>query len=95
MGFFLIQINYHAEAMETVAPVINLALKYNYTNRLCQIRTIEGSYLFWNEEDVPNSFKTLKKAIRDADEVNNYISLIVACSQLGPAMGLNCVFDDS
>jgi len=93
LGSYLLQIHYYTESKEAVAPIIDLALKHDYKKRLCHIHTIEGTYLFWVKEDLPNSSRILKKAIRDSAEVGNYISLIMAHTILGDAMGLNCEFD--
>jgi len=93
LGLNLFQIGYFVESKEAVTTVIDLALKYDYKKRLCQLHTIEGSYYFWVKEDLPNAFKILKKAIRDSAEAGNYISLIIAYSILGNAMSLNCEFE--
>ncbi len=95
LGFYLFQINLYSAAKETVAPVIDLALKHNYKKRLCQIQMLEGAYHFAVKEDFPRSLEIFKKAIRGSEEAGDYVSLIAAHSQLGNEMGVNCEFDSA
>jgi class 3 adenylate cyclase/tetratricopeptide (TPR) repeat protein len=95
LGLYLLQLLYYIEAKEAIEPVIDLALKHDYKKRLCQIHSIEGNYLFWIKEDLPNSFKILKIALRDSEEAGDHISLIMAHSFLGATMGLNCEFGNA
>jgi class 3 adenylate cyclase/tetratricopeptide (TPR) repeat protein len=92
LGFYFLQKPNYTESKKAIEPVIDLALKYNYKKRLCQIHTIEGSHCFWIKEDLPKSYTILKKAIKDSTEMGNYYSLLMAQSQLGAVMGLNCEF---
>ena len=57
-----------------VAPIIDLALKYDYKKRLCQIYVIEGSYYFWIKEDLSEALQNLKKAIEVSEEVGDFLS---------------------
>ena len=43
--------NFHAEAMETVAPIVNLAKKMDYQKRFPRILNATGSYKCYVEED--------------------------------------------
>ena len=95
LGLYLIQINFYVEAKEAVAPVIDLALKYDYKKRLCQIYVIEGSYCFWSRADLPEAFQNLKKAIEVSGEVKDLFSYFLAHHMLGQFLGLNCEFDDA
>ena len=47
LGLYMTQMNYYVEAKEAIGPIIDLAIKYNYKRRLCQIYTILGYILLF------------------------------------------------
>ena len=95
LGLYLNQMQLYAQAKDAVAPVIDLALKYDYKKRLCQIYVIEGTYDFWIKEDLPEAFQNLKKALAVSEEAGDLLSYVLAHTYLGQISGFNCEFSDA
>ena len=95
LGLYLTQMNLYAEAKDAVAPVTDLALKFDYKRRLCRIYFIEGAYYLYTKEDLPEAFQNLKKAIKVSEEAGDLISYILAHTFLGTLSGFNCEFKDA
>jgi tetratricopeptide (TPR) repeat protein len=95
LGLYLMQITSNSAAKDAVAPVIDLALKYDYKKRLCQIYVIEGAYYYFVKEDLPEAFQNLRKAIKVSEEAGDLISYILAHTFLGHISGLNCEFKNA
>jgi len=93
LGLYDVQINYFAEAKETIDPIIELALDRDYKRRIAQIYTIVGIHSYWIEEDFPKAINYLEKAIKVAEETNDLISLIFANHWLGHALADICEFE--
>jgi tetratricopeptide (TPR) repeat protein len=87
--------NYHVEAKEAIEPIIDLAIKRDYKRRLCQIYTILGSYYWVVEDNYPEIFKALEKALNISEEVKDIVSLVLASYWYGCALGHNCEFEKS
>jgi len=93
LGLYYIQINYHVEAKMTVDPIIDLALRYDYKERLSQIYTIIGTYNYLVEQDFPRAFEHLGEALKISEDTNNIVSLFFTNQFLGLALSLNCEFE--
>jgi tetratricopeptide (TPR) repeat protein len=94
LGLYIVQIN-PPEAKEAIDPIIGLAIKRNYKKRLCQIYTILGAYYLFGEDNYPETFKALEKALRISEEVKDIVSSVIASYWYGTALGLNCEFERS
>jgi class 3 adenylate cyclase/tetratricopeptide (TPR) repeat protein len=96
LGFYLIAINHFFEAKEAIGPIIDLAIKYNYKTRLCQIYTILGTYYLFVEENFPEGSKALEKALKISEEIGDYgTSLFYASYWYGVALSWSCDFERS
>ena len=95
LGLYLTQMNSYAEAKDAVAPVTDLALKYDYKRRLCRIYFIEGAYYLYIKEDFSKAFHNLKKALSVSEEAGDLLSCVFAHTYLGQLSGFNCEFNDA
>jgi class 3 adenylate cyclase/tetratricopeptide (TPR) repeat protein len=95
LALYTIQLNYFFEGKEIIDPIIDLAIKHDYKKKLCQIYTILGSYHFYVEENYPDGFRALEKALKISVEVNDLISSVLAIFWLGCASSWNCEFEKS
>jgi len=95
LGLYMTQLNYHVEAKEAIDPIIDLAIKHNYKKRLSQIYTILGTYHWSVEENYPEAFEALEKALKISEEVKDIVSLVLASYWFGVALGTNCEFERS
>jgi class 3 adenylate cyclase/tetratricopeptide (TPR) repeat protein len=95
LGLYLTHMNLYTEAKDAVAPVIDLALKYDYKRRLCRIYFIEGAYYLYYKEDLPKAFQNLKKALEVSEEAGDLLSYVLAHTYLGQLSGFNCEFRDA
>ena len=94
-GLYMAQMNYNVEAKEAIDPVINLAIKYNYKKRLCQIYAILGTYHFFVEENYVEASRALGKALKTSEEVKDMLTLVLASFWFGAALGWSCEFEKS
>ena len=95
LGLYIIQMNYHVEAKQTIDPIIDLAIKHDYKRRLCQIYTILGSYHLFVEENFPGAFKAFEEALKISEEIRDNITSFFASYWFGLALGWNCQFGRS
>jgi len=93
LGFYNLQLQHWDEAKKVINPIIDLALKHNYKRRLTQIYTVIGIQSHWIGEDYLKSVEYLEKAIKTAEETNNFISLIFANHFIGHVFADNCEFE--
>jgi tetratricopeptide (TPR) repeat protein len=93
LGFYNLQLQHWDKAKKVINPIVDLALKHNYKRRLAQIYTLIGIQSHWIEEDYPKSVEYLEKAIKTAEETNNFISLIFANHFIGHVFADNCEFE--
>jgi len=93
LGLYIAQMNYFVEAKEAIDPIIDLAIKRDYKRRLCQIYTILGTYYWSGQENYPDAFKAFEEALKISEEVNDIVSLVLASSWFGYALGSNCEFE--
>jgi tetratricopeptide (TPR) repeat protein len=95
LGLFMTQINYHVEAREAIDPIIDLAIKHNYKKRLSQIYAILGTYHLMVEDNYPEAFKSLEKALNISGEVKDLVASFFANYWLGLSLGWACEFESS
>jgi class 3 adenylate cyclase/tetratricopeptide (TPR) repeat protein len=95
LGLYMAQMTYPVEAKEAIDPIIDLAIKRDYKRRLCQIYTILGAYYWFVEENYPETFKALERALKISEEVKDIVSLVLASYWFGCASGWNCEFEKS
>ena len=95
LGLYIAQMNYLAEAKEAISPIIDSAIKHNYSKRLCQIYTILGAYYWFVEDNYPEIFKALEEAMKISEEVKDIVSLVLASYWYACALGSNCEFEKS
>ncbi|MBM4347955.1 MAG: hypothetical protein FJ107_07455, partial [Deltaproteobacteria bacterium] len=95
LGLYTAQMNYFVDAKEAIDPIIDLAIRQNYKKRLCQIYTILGAYYWSVEENYPEVFKAFEEALKISEEAKDIVSLVLASSWCGYALGYNCEFEKS
>jgi tetratricopeptide (TPR) repeat protein len=95
LALYLAQLNHFIEAKEAMDPIIDLAEKLGYMRRLCQIKTILGTYYLFIEENFTASFQAFKEALGIAEEVKDFVSLTLASYWFGINLAGNCEFKEA
>ena len=95
LGLYYLQMTNWIKAKKAIDPIIDLAVTQNYKRRLSQIYTIVGAHNRWIKEDIPAAIEHLNKAKKISEEVNDFISLVLANYHLGGTLAFNCEFDKS
>jgi tetratricopeptide (TPR) repeat protein len=95
LGFLYVQMNYYTHAMQAIQPVIAVAEKKAGKKKIVLMYTVLGSYQYMVEENFPEAFKLLKKAVELAKEANDFIAITRARYWLGVAQGLQCEFKEA
>jgi tetratricopeptide (TPR) repeat protein len=95
LGLYIAQMNYFVDAKEAIDPIIELTIKRDYKRRLCHIYTILGTYYWSGEENYPEAFKAFEEALKISEEIKDIVSLALASSWFGYALGTNCEFERS
>jgi len=95
LGLYIAQMNYFVDAKEAIDPIIELTIKRDYKRRLCHIYTILGTYYWSGEENYPEAFKAFEEALKISEEIKDIVSLALASSWFGYALGANCEFERS
>jgi class 3 adenylate cyclase/tetratricopeptide (TPR) repeat protein len=93
VALYFAQLNYHFEAKEAIEPIIDFAIKQDYKRRLCQIRTILGTYHYYVEEDFPAAFQAFEEALKISEEVKDIVTSVLASNWFGIALAFNCEFE--
>ncbi len=93
LGLYSIQIGYHADAKEAVAPIVGLAKAQGYKRRLSQIYTIIGTYNYLVEENFAEAFKNLEDALTISQELNDMVSTLFSNFWLAIVRSVNCEFE--
>jgi len=93
LGLYYSQMNYHAEGMESIESIIDLAMKHGNKRRLAQIYIIIGSYQAVVEEDFSKAVGNFEKAIKISEEVNDFASLAMASMWYGDTLCVLCKFE--
>jgi len=95
LGLYYAQMTNWIKAKESIDPIIDLAITQDYKKRLSQIYTIIGAHNMWIEEDIPAAIANLERARKISEEINDFISLVLANYNLGGTLGYNTEFDKS
>jgi len=95
LGLYYAQMTNWIKAKESIDPIIDLAITQDYKKRLSQIYTIIGAHNMWIEEDIPAAIESLERAQKMSEEVNDFISLVLASYNLGGIFAYNSEFDKS
>jgi class 3 adenylate cyclase/tetratricopeptide (TPR) repeat protein len=95
LGLYYLQMTNWIKAKEAIDPIIELAINQGYKKRLSQIYTIIGAHNMWIKEDIPAASVSLNKAKKIAEEVNDFISLVLANYHLGGTFAYNSEFKKS
>ena len=93
LGLYDIQMNYFHEAKEVIDLIFDIALTQGSKRRLSQIYLIKGVYDCWVEEDYPETFRNLDKALKISKETNDIVAFLLASYWMGMALFLSCKFD--
>jgi tetratricopeptide (TPR) repeat protein len=93
LGLYISQMNYNVKAKEAIDPIIDLAIKYDYKRRLCQIYSILGAYYCFVEDNYPEAFKALEEALKISEQVKDIVTSVLASFWFGVALGWNCEFE--
>ncbi len=93
LGLYFIQLQHFDTAKKIIDPVVEPALKHDYRRRLSQIYTVLGIHSHLIAEDYPQAIEYLEKAIKMAEEMDDFVSLIFAQHYLGHVFADNCLFD--
>jgi tetratricopeptide (TPR) repeat protein len=93
LGFYLAQLNYYYEAKKAIDPIIDLAITQDYKKRLCQIKTLQGAYHSFVEENFPAAFQAFEEALKISQEIKDLLSSSYANHWFGMALALNCEFE--
>ena len=93
LGLYNTQMNHIVDAKKAVDPIIDLAIAHDSKRRLCQIYTVLGAYHLFVEDNYPEVFKALEKALKISWEVKDIVSLSLANYFLGCALGWNCEYE--
>ncbi|MBW2478576.1 MAG: tetratricopeptide repeat protein, partial [Deltaproteobacteria bacterium] len=93
LGLYYNQMYYFAKAYETVSPIVDLALKQSYKQKISQIKAIIGTYIFGVEGNYPRGIQYLEEALEIAKELNDRASLWIANHWLGHALAEYCEFE--
>jgi class 3 adenylate cyclase/tetratricopeptide (TPR) repeat protein len=95
LGLNLLDMNYFHEAMEAIAPIIDVALRTNYKKRIPQIYAIVATGKFCIEENFHEAFNYFEKALRVSNGIRDVGSLIYANYWMGYARSVNCEFESA
>ena len=95
LGFLYVQMNYYTSAMQAIQPILAVAEKKAGKKKIVLMYTVLGSYQYAVEENFPEAFISLKKAVELAKEVNDFIAIMRARYWLGVAQGLHCEFKEA
>ena len=93
LGQYYLQMNYWGESKKAIEPIVNLAVKNEYKRRLPLIYTIIGQYNYSNKQDLSEVFSHQEKAIKIAEEINDFASISLANMFYGITKGCNCEFE--
>jgi tetratricopeptide (TPR) repeat protein len=93
LASYFMNLNYHVDAKEAVAPIADLAIELNCERRLPTIHTAIGSYYLYVEEDYPMGYRHLNKALELSETVEDNNSFWFSNYFLGCHLSVNCDFD--
>ena len=80
-------------ANDTVAPIVDLAVKLKYQKRLPAIYTAIGLHNLFVELDYSKGLQYLNEVLTISEQVKDYISLWITSINLGWYLSLDCEFE--
>jgi class 3 adenylate cyclase/tetratricopeptide (TPR) repeat protein len=83
LALYQIQLNYFAEAKESIEPIIPTAQKANYKKRLAQIYIISGAYESCITENYDAATAQLELGLALSEEISDVISLVLGNNWMG------------
>jgi class 3 adenylate cyclase/tetratricopeptide (TPR) repeat protein len=86
-------LTHHVEAMEAVAPIVDLAVRLDHQKRLPAIYSVLGTYNIWAEEEYSKGAQNLEEVLKISKKTGDSFSLWNANHFLGLAFSLACDFD--
>jgi len=92
-ALYFLQSNHFIEAKEAMDPIIDLAIKTGYKRRLCQIKTIMGTYHAYVEGNLPAAFEAFEEALEMSEEVKDILTYFLISFWFGVTLVLNCEFE--
>ena len=95
LAFYAISLNYHIEARNAVAPIIDLAVNLDYKRSLPRIFISTGTYEIYHNENIPKGIDELKRAFNISESIGDFLSLWTACYHLGCALSFECDYTNS
>jgi tetratricopeptide (TPR) repeat protein len=93
LGHYYLQMNYWEESKKAIEPIVKLAIKKVYKRRLPQIYTIMGANNYSIKQNMSEIFSHMEKAIKIAEEINDFASISLANIFYGIYKGSNCEFE--
>ena len=95
LGVYYAQLNYHIKAKEAVEPIVDLAIRHNYQNRLSQIYTILGVYVFVFEEDFDKAIQKFQGCFKIVNGIVAGYPLYFYCELLVwiSTLAMECDFE--
>jgi tetratricopeptide (TPR) repeat protein len=91
LGLYYMHIG-HVPETRVVEPIVDLAVKRNYRDKIPQIYTLLGCWALHVEGDYPRAFKYMGDALKIAQELNDIPSLVLVNQWLGFGLCFNCEF---
>jgi tetratricopeptide (TPR) repeat protein len=92
LGLYYIQLQLCIKSKEAIDPIVDLATKWNYKRRICQINCIIGCYKHFVEENVSGAFEYSRQTVKMGEELNDLISLVLGNMTMGNSSSFNCEF---
>jgi class 3 adenylate cyclase/tetratricopeptide (TPR) repeat protein len=93
VAFYIAQQQYYTRVKSIIDPVVQLALKHEYKKGLTQIYTLMGIHSHMAEEDHHKAIEYFEKAIKMAEETQNFTSLLFANHFMGHVLVDDCEFE--
>ena len=93
LGLYYIQLVLPVEAKAAVDPIVDLAIKRNYKRRAAQINVILGCYYQFVDEDYPKALEYNEKAIKIGEELNDFLTLVLANNFMAGSLSENGEFE--
>ncbi|MFC1858215.1 adenylate/guanylate cyclase domain-containing protein [Thermodesulfobacteriota bacterium] len=92
LGLYYAQIAYNLKAKSVIDPIVDLAIEKNYKRRVSHLYFIIGQYKWQVEENFPQGFKYLEKALKIGKELNDILTLALANLWIGLFQSFYCEF---
>jgi len=93
LGLYYTQMVFPVEAKAVVDPIVDLALKHNYKRRVSQINVTLGFYYHSVDENYPKALEYYEKAIKIGEELNDFLTLVLANNSMGVCLSDNGEFE--